>query len=187
VAAEVARILGAELDIVVARKLGAPGIPELAIGAVTADGGRFVNQDVMTEMGVDQAYLEAETARQMAEARRRETWLRSLRPAVNARGRVVILVDDGLATGATVRAALRSVRQQHPARVVVAAPVGSREACRALGEEADEVVCPSQPEPFGAIGFYYRNFEPVEDDRVREILETFTVPEGRPEGGCGPA
>ena len=175
VAAEVARLLDAELDVVVARKLGAPGQQELAIGAVTADGGRFLNDDVIKLLNVSEPYVEAVTHVQMAEARRREDWLRHLRPAANVAGRTVILVDDGLATGATMRAAARSLRQRLPARLVAAVPVGAREACTALRADVDEVVCPRQPEPFGAIGFYYHHFEPVEDDQVRELLEAARV------------
>jgi len=175
VAAEVARLLDAELDVVVARKLGAPGQEELAIGAVTADGGRFLNDEVIKLLNVSEPYVEAVTHVQMAEARRREDWLRMLRPAAPVAGRTIILVDDGLATGATMRAAARSLRQRLPARLVAAVPVGSREACTALRAEVDEVVCPRQPEPFGAIGFYYHHFEPVEDKQVRDLLEAAPV------------
>ena len=171
VAAELARSLEAELDIVVARKLGAPGSVELAIGAVTADGGCFLNTDIVKLLGVSEPYVQAVTRVQMAEARHREETLRSLRPSAKIRKRTVILVDDGLATGATMRAAVRSVRKEGPARVIVAVPVGSREACAALAEEADEVVCPHQPVPFGAIGLYYEHFEPVEDVQVQQLLE----------------
>lgn len=171
VAAEIARRLEAQLDVLVARKLGAPGSPELAVGAVTADGERFLNTDIILMLGVDQVYLDEITATQMAEARRREEWLRDGRPAALITGRVVILVDDGLATGATTRAAVRSVRKRNPARLIVAAPVGAREACAMLRSEADEVVCAYEPEPFGAVGFFYVHFEPVDDDQVRQLLE----------------
>lgn len=171
VAAEVARRLDGVLDVAVARKLGAPGSTELAIGAVTADGKRFLNEELVHALGVPATYLEAETAVQMAEARRRQESLRKLRPGAPVAGRVVILVDDGLATGATMLAAVRSVRAQHPAELIVAVPVGSAEACAKLRGEADEVVCPHQPEPFGAVGFFYRHFEPVEDVQVQELLE----------------
>src|SRR5205823_5789105 len=155
VAAEVARRLGAELDVVVARKLGSPHSAELAIGAVTADGGRFLNEDVIRELGLPEPYVTAVTKVQRGEARRRETLFRAGRPAPRIRGRIVILVDDGLATGATMQAAVQSVRAQAPARLVVAVPVGSREACAALRAEADEVVCLSEPEDFGAVGSWY--------------------------------
>jgi predicted phosphoribosyltransferase len=178
VAAEVARELGAELDVVVARKLGAPGFEELAIGAVTANGGRFLNQDVIDQLGVPEAYLQTVTAAQQAEARRRETMLRGVRPAARLEGRTVIIVDDGLATGATMRAAVASVRSQRPARLVATAPVGAYEACAALEKEADEVVCPHRPAMFGAVGQYYQHFEPVEDAEVRRLLEV-THPAGK--------
>ena len=171
VGAEVARHLGAELDVVVARKLGAPSHPELAIGAVTADGARFLNQDLLRLIPVDQAYLAQVTREQGEEARRRETRFRQDRPPLEVAGRTVLLVDDGLATGATMRAAARAVRKRAPARLVVAVPVGSRDACAALHEDADEVVCLVQPEPFYAVGMHYREFPQVEDAEVVRILE----------------
>lgn len=171
VAAEIARRLEGPLDVVVARKLGAPGSPELAVGAVTADGERFLNDDIIRMLGISQEYVESVTALQMAEAKRRQEWLRNLRPAVPLADRVAILVDDGLATGATMRAAVRSVRRQRPAKLIVAAPVGSRDACATLSREADEVVCPYQPEPFGAVGFFYQRFDPVDDEEVKALLD----------------
>jgi predicted phosphoribosyltransferase len=170
VAAQVARWLDAELDVVVARKLGSPVSPELAIGAVTANGGRFLNEDVIAAVGVSEAYIEAVTAVQQAEARRREADLRGPRPAPSIAGRVVILVDDGLATGATMRAAVRSVRQHRPRRLVVAVPVGAPEACRALRSEVDEVVCLHEPRDFGAVGGFYREFSQTDDAEVRALL-----------------
>jgi putative phosphoribosyl transferase len=178
VAAEVARRLEGELDVLVARKLGAPGQPELAIGAVTANGGEFVNEEMVGYLGVSEAYLQRVKQEQMAEARRREALFRGDRPAERIRDRVVILVDDGLATGATMRAAVRSVRKHRPALLVVAVPVGSREACAALRGEADEVVCPRVPEFFGAVGYFYENFEPTEDSEVETILRDFRAPRG---------
>jgi putative phosphoribosyl transferase len=171
VAAAVARVLDADLDVVVARKLGAPGSPELAIGAVTANGGQFLNEDIVEELEVSAAYIEKVSAEQRAEARRREERFRGGRPAARVPGRTVIVVDDGLATGATMRAAVRSVRSQQPDRLVVAVPVGSHQACDALRSEVDEVVCLYQPDPFWAVGLYYQHFQPTEDDEVQEILE----------------
>jgi putative phosphoribosyl transferase len=186
VAEEVARRLDAELDVVVARKLGAPGQPELAIGAVTANGGRFLNDELVGETGAAGAYLERVTAEQMAEARRREERFRGGAAPPRIAGRTVIVVDDGLATGATMRAAVRSVRQRGPARLVVAVPVGSGEACAALAAEADELVCLAIPALFWAVGLHYADFRPTEDAEVEAILRAARAPgsgaAGVPEG-----
>jgi putative phosphoribosyl transferase len=170
VAAQVARWLDAELDVVVARKLGSPISPELAIGAVTANGGRFLNEDIIAALAVSDAYIEAVTAEQRAEAQRREADLRGQRPAPSVAGRVVILVDDGLATGATMRAAIRSVRQHRPRRLVVAVPVGAPDTCTALRSEVDDVVCLHTPQEFGAVGRFYGEFWQTEDAEVRGLL-----------------
>jgi predicted phosphoribosyltransferase len=171
VAARVAEELGGELDVIVARKLGSPISAELAIGAVTADGERVLNEGLISELAVSEMYLSAVTEMQQKEARRREAQFRGSRPAPRIAGRIVILVDDGLATGATMHAAVRSVRRQRPARLVVAVPVGSREACEALATEADEVVCPWQPEPFGAVARYYEGFVQTTDEEVVQLLQ----------------
>jgi len=173
VAAQVAQRLGAELDVIVARKLGAPGHEELAIGAVTADGARFLNQGAVRSLAVGEGYLDRITARETAEARRREQRFRGAQGPVALRGRLVILVDDGLATGATMRAAARAIRARGAGRLVIAAPVGSADAVAALSTEADEVVCPRQPEPFIAIGLHYRDFPQVDDDAVLELLREY--------------
>lgn len=173
VAAQVARALDADLDVVVSRKLGSPVSAELAIGAVTANGGRFLNEDVIRMLNVSDAYLAAVTETQQAEARRREARFRGPRPAPVIAGRTVILVDDGLATGATMRAAVRSVRQQQPKRLVVAVPVGSPQACAALRGEADDVVCLYEPKYFGAVGYYYEDFTQTQDSDVQALLEEF--------------
>jgi putative phosphoribosyl transferase len=170
VAAEVARGLNAEMDIIVARKLGSPVSAELAIGAVTANGGRFLNEEVIRELDVSDAYLARVTEAERAEAQRREERFRGSRPAPTLKDRIVILVDDGLATGATMRAAVRSVRKAMPARLVVAVPVAPPHTCAELRNEADEVVCPYQPEPFWAVGLFYRDFAPTEDSEVESIL-----------------
>lgn len=171
VAAQLARWLDAELDVLVARKLGSPVSAELAIGAVTANGGRFLNHDVISELGVSEPYITAVTRVQQAEARRRERLLRGDRLPPRMAGRTVILVDDGLATGATMRAAVSSVRQHAPARVMVAVPVGSPQACDALRGEADEVICLQEPQDFGAVGSWYDRFEQTEDSEVKELLD----------------
>lgn len=170
VAAEVARRLGAELDVVVARKLGSPISPELAIGAVTADGARVVDDRLMKALGVTERYLEAVSAREQAEARRREGRFRGGRPAPRIAGRTVLVVDDGLATGSTMRAALRAVRRQGPGRLVAAVPVGPPDACAALREEADEVVCLLTPADFDAVGRWYDDFRQVEDEEGVRLL-----------------
>ncbi|HZS02322.1 MAG TPA: phosphoribosyltransferase family protein [Chloroflexota bacterium] len=170
VAAEVARRLDADLDIVVARKVGAPNYPELAIGAVTASGAQCFNADTIRYLGVSDAYLKMAVTEEMAEARRREARFRGAEPARPIKDRIAIVVDDGLATGATMRAAVRAVRQQQPARLIVAVPVGSREACAALRDEVDELVCLHQPEPFHAVGAFYARFAPTEDAEVTRLL-----------------
>jgi predicted phosphoribosyltransferase len=183
VAAEVARILEAELDVVVTRKVGAPDQPELALGAVTANGRRFFNDAIVRELEVSADYLERTVAQQMTEAHRREERFRGGRPKGRIEGRIVLLVDDGLATGATMRAAVRSVRAQHPLKLVVAVPVGSAEACDALRAEVDELVCLDQPEPFFAVGLHYAEFNPVEDVEVERILRETRSPLAAATGG----
>lgn len=172
IAAELARRLGGSVDVLVARKLGAPGAPELAIGAVTADGGRFLNEDILEQIALPPGWLEAETGRQMAEAERRQLAYRGDQAPPEIAGRTVILVDDGLATGATMRAAVRSVQRQRPGRLVVAAPVCAPDTVRILRREADDVVCVATPDPFGAVGVFYQDFRPVEDTQVEEALAT---------------
>jgi putative phosphoribosyl transferase len=185
VAAAVAAALDADLDIVVARKLGSPISAELAIGAVTANGGRFLNEDLIRELKVSPAYVEAESEEQTAEARRREWRLREPYPMSRVAGRNVIVVDDGLATGATMIAAVRSVRAHQPARLVVAVPVGSSEACAALSQEADEVVCLYQPTPFWAVGIYYEQFQPTTDEEVRALLQASYARRRQPQRQAG--
>jgi putative phosphoribosyl transferase len=172
VAAEVARALDAPLDVLVVRKLGAPGHPELGIGAV-ADGDPplvLVNDDVIRGLRVRDAYLARETAAQLDEVRRRETHLRAGRPAPALRDRGVIVVDDGIATGGTVRVALRAVRRTEAARVVLAVPVAPPEVVAALAAEADLVVCLEAPDGFTAVGQFYDDFRQTTDDEVTALL-----------------
>lgn len=171
VAAETARNLNADLDILVARKIGAPGSPELAIGAVTASGGRFLNDDLIAELGVSPEYIEEHTATETAEATDRDRRLRGDADPIEIDGRVVLLIDDGLATGATMRAAIRSVRWHRPEKLVVAVPVAARETCAIIREEADELLCLSMPEPFYAVGPHYARFDQVQDAEVIETLQ----------------
>ncbi len=170
VAAEIAHRLDAELDIVVARKLGAPFQPELAIGAVTANGGRYLNDDLIEEAGVTADFLQAVISQEMAEAHRREARFRGNRAPPTIEGRTVIVVDDGLATGATMRAAVRSLRKRQPARVVVAIPVGPPDTCAALRAEADEVIALYEPKPFLAVGLHYQDFRPTDEREVEQLL-----------------
>jgi putative phosphoribosyl transferase len=173
VAAEVARALGAELDVLVARKVGAPGQPELALGAVTASGDLYLDATLIERMRVSQGALDRLIASERDEAARRETRFRAGRPFPDVAGRPVIIVDDGLATGATVRAALRALRRLEPGRLVVAAPVGARSTCVAMGQAADRCVCLLAPESFQAVGQFYDDFTPTTDDEVDRILDHF--------------
>jgi predicted phosphoribosyltransferase len=170
VAAEVARALNAPLDVVIARKLGAPFQPELAIGAVVSGGQRLLDEPSIRYLEVPPEYLEHETARQLAEIDRRLEVYRDGRPPVQVGGKTVILVDDGIATGYTIRAALVALRSQAAARLVVAVPVAPPTSCEELRRLADEVVCLKTPEPFLAVGAWYRNFEQNTDEEVTRLL-----------------
>ena len=168
---EVAQTLAAPLDVFVVRKLGVPGHEELAMGAIATGGARVLNDEVVARLGITPAVLQSVTAREATEVARRERLYRGDRPAPEVFGRTAILVDDGLATGATMRAAVSAVRQQAPALIVVAVPTGSGETCRDLRDDADEVVCLITPDPFLAVGFWYDDFGQVSDDEVRALLD----------------
>jgi putative phosphoribosyl transferase len=168
VAFEVARSLNAPLDVFVVRKLGYPGHEEYAMGAIASGGIRVMNP--MPGMEVSPQELARVIAREEAELARREQAYRDGRPAIDLRGRTVIVVDDGLATGATMLAAVQAIRQQQPALVVVAVPVGAEETCSRLRAEADEVVCAATPNPFRAVGLWYRDFPQTSDDEVHDLL-----------------
>ncbi|RCW46034.1 putative phosphoribosyltransferase [Halopolyspora algeriensis] len=172
VAAEVARALHAPLRVGVARKIGAPEQPELALGAVTAHGPATYDQRLLQSFHTDEQRLAEACAREQEEARRREE-LYQQGPAPALEGRDVLLVDDGLATGATARAAVRMVRQYAPRSIVLAAPVGAADAVAALSEEADTVLCPLQPSSFHAVGHWYRDFRPTEDAEILALLGEF--------------
>jgi putative phosphoribosyl transferase len=169
VAAEVARRLRAPLDLMIVRKLGHPEQPELAMGAI-ASGGVLVRNEAIAA-GVDPAAFERVLARERAELQRRERLYRGDRTPVPLRGRRVVLVDDGLATGATMRAAAEAVARQRPARLIVAVPVAAADSLARLAGCVDDVVCLATPEPFYAIGLWYRDFPQVSDDAVRSLLE----------------
>ena len=173
VAAEIARRLELDLEVVIARKIGAPMQPELALGAVTAGGWHYINESLIAESGVTPEELERMMGVEMAAARQREARYRRGRPAETAWGRTAIIVDDGLATGATMRAAVCAVRAQRPQRLVVAAPVAARETCDELRAEAgvDEVVCPHELWRFIAVGLHYADFAATRDSEVCALLD----------------
>ena len=170
VAYDVALALGAPLDVFVVRKLGFPGHPELAMGAIASGGVRVLNENVVRWYRIPDAAIDAVTRTERVELERRERAYRDGRPPVPIEGHTVILVDDGLATGSTMRAAVLAVRKLHPARVVVAVPVGARETCEELRDIADEVVCAFTPEPFSAVGLWYADFSQTMDEEVRRLL-----------------
>ena len=175
VAATVAHTLGGELDVIVARKASAPGNPELAIGAVTPDGTRYVNDDVVQALAVTAAELDDAFTTASREAAEREGRFRGTRLKPKLYGRTVIVVDDGIATGATIRAAVRSIRKSRPSRIVVAAPVGAPESCAEIENEVDEVVCLERPRSFFGVGRFYDSFPQVADEEVQQLLSRTAV------------
>ena len=172
VAFEIAEALGAPLDIFLVRKLGMPGHAEYAIGAIASGGVRVLSDDVIRWHGIPESQIEAIARQELAELERREREYRQGRALTDLRGRTVILVDDGLATGSTMRAAVEAVRRHEPSRVVVAVPVGAPETCAELAALADEIVCARMPEPFSAVGLWYRDFSQTTDEEVQMLLRT---------------
>ena len=172
VASVVARTLNVPFDVFVVRKLGVPGHEELAMGAIASGGVLQLNRDVVDALGIPDNVIDAVAAREQRELERREHAYRGARPPLSLVNKTLILVDDGLATGSTMRAAIIAARQQHPARVIVAAPVGAVSSCADLANEADDVVCVRTPDPFVAVGLWYRDFTPTTDDEVRALLGT---------------
>jgi predicted phosphoribosyltransferase len=170
VAYEVARALDAPLDVFLVRKMGVPGHEEFAFGAIATGGIRVINQDVVQALGIPPKLIDAIAAREQQELERRERLYRGTRPPPEVRDRTVILVDDGLATGSTMLAAVRALRSEGVGRIVAAVPVASPEACEQLGEEADDVICAVTPEPFNAVGLWYQDFSQTTDDQVKEWL-----------------
>lgn len=171
IAYEVARALHAPMDIWVVRKLGVPGHEELAMGAAATGGVRFLNEDIVREFHVSPEMIEAVTRREQREIARRVQAYRDDLPLPTIAGKTVLLVDDGLATGATMHAAVMALRQKHPAHVVVAVPTAAPEVCEAFRGEADEVVCAITPEPFGAVGCWYEDFAQTSDEEVQQLLQ----------------
>jgi putative phosphoribosyl transferase len=167
---ELAKALGTPLDVLVARKLGVPGYPELAMGALASGGAAVLDQALVQRLGISEDAIRQVVAQEAQELERREAAYRDGRPPPDLRGKTVILVDDGLATGATMRAAALAVKKQGPARVVVAVPVASAQTCDEFRGDVDEVICAVTPEPFYAVGLWYENFDQTPDEEVRELL-----------------
>ena len=168
---EVARGLHAPLDIMLVRKLGVPGHEELAMGAIASGGIRVISNDVVRALGIPDRAIATAAAQEEHELKRRERAYRGDRPTPHISGRTVILVDDGLATGSTMRAAVAALKSQDPDRLVVAVPVAAAETCESLRREVDEVVCALTPEPFLAVGQWYQDFSQFTDEEVRELLQ----------------
>jgi predicted phosphoribosyltransferase len=183
VAYEVARALHLPLDVFIVRKLGVPGQEELAMGAIASGGVRVLNQAVIRALGLSQREIDEVIRREEQELRRREQQFRGGRPPLDLKGKTVILVDDGLATGATMWAAITAVRQQQPARIVMAVPVADPAGCESFRQIADEVVCAITAEPLHAVGLWYQEFPQMRDDEVRTLLESLSTARGGGQGG----
>jgi putative phosphoribosyl transferase len=179
VAHEVARALDVPLDVFLVRKLGVPGHRELAMGAIASGGVRVLNEDVVAMYRIPETVIDAVARQEQAELERRELTYRHGRTPVEVRGRIVLLIDDGLATGSTMKAAVEAVRALGPKRVVVAVPVGSPETCQEFADVADEIVCARAPEYFTAVGQWYGDFSQTSDEEVRDLLRKHTEPATR--------
>ncbi len=175
VGAEVARELGVPLDILVVRKLGLPGQPEYAMGAIAMGDVRVLNTQVIEQLALSYSAIDLVTRAEMRELHRRERLYRGDRAMPAVDGRVLILVDDGMATGASMRAAVQALRELHPARIVVAVPVSSPQTCQLLTQDADEVICARTPERFRSVGQWYERFEQTSDEEVRRVLAASLV------------
>ncbi len=171
VAYEVARELNAPLDVFIVRKLGVPGHEELGMGAIATGGVRILHEGIVRELGIPQRVIDAVSEREQGELERREQLYRGDRPSPRIEGRTVIVVDDGLATGSSMKAAVQALRQQRPARLIVAVPTAPAETCNHLKEIADEVVCAITPEPFFAVGGSYGDFSQTTDEEVRDLMQ----------------
>lgn len=176
---EVARELGVPLDVFLVRKLGVPGREELAFGAIASGGATVLNDEVVSSLAIDRDTVEAVARREQTELERREEAYRGARPPPDVAGKVVLLVDDGLATGASMRAAVKALRQIGPERVVVAVPAAARQTCESFRPEVDDIVCAMTPEPFLAVGMWYEDFSETSDDDVRALLDRARQEVGR--------
>jgi predicted phosphoribosyltransferase len=176
VAYEVARSLRAPLDVFLVRKLGVPGHEELAMGAIASGGVRVINDDVVRVLNITEKDIDQVAAREQQEMERRERQYRGDRPPPAIRGRKIILVDDGLATGASMRAAIAALRTQGPAEIVAAVPTAPPETCRSFESEVDRIICAETPQPFQAVGLWYKDFSQTTDDEVREYLQLASEP-----------
>lgn len=181
---EVARALGAELDLMLVRKLGFPGQEELAMGAIATGGVQVLNEEVVRQASIPPQVIERVAQQERRELERRQQAYRGDRPLPQIAGRCVILVDDGLATGSTMRAAVRALRQQGPGRVVVAVPVAPPETCQVLRQEVDEVICLMTPRAFGGVGRWYEDFSQISDEEVRWLLQRAWQPRDEEEAGA---
>lgn len=170
VAYEIAAALDAPLDVFLMRKLGVPGHEELAMGAIASGGVRVLNESVVDALDVPTAVLDAVAEKERRELQRREELYRDGRPPVDVSGKIVIVVDDGLATGSTMRAAVHALRSREPKKLIVAVPVAAPETCEAFADEVDATICAETPQPFFGVGLWYRNFSQTSDDTVRELL-----------------
>ena len=179
VAFEIAAALHVPLDVMVVRKLGVPGHEELAMGAIASGGVQVVNQEVVRHLGLSQAVLESVAATEYQELTRRERAYRGSHGPASVEGRTVILVDDGLATGSTMRAAVAALRGRHPARIVIAVPTAAPETCEELKTEVDEIVCATTPTPFYGVGQWYDDFSQTTDEEVRDLLEQAALSGGK--------
>lgn len=179
VAAEVGRALSLPVDVFLVRKLGVPGHSELAMGAIAEGGVRVLTHRLIAELGIPAAAIDQVAVREQLELDRRERLYRGDRPRPTVQDRTVIVIDDGLATGATMEAAVLALKSLHPAAVIVAAPVGARETCKRLAHIADRVICAEQPDPFSAVGLWYGDFSQTTDDEVSQVLASAkTSPSG---------